>query len=598
MSDKKYRIMKSVKILSLLLVCLVFSLGVSAQKAVTLQSLSRIDVLNVGTIAYPNQSIEERSDIPFKSLVDEEFRKLLGDTVDYEKFRPTLIFFEKGFELPESTDKKISFGYISVSALSGKYRFPENMSVSQKTAIEDNLKKETEANISGTGFTIKKWNPFEFTVINGLTAIQYSYEQTLKGKSQTNIINTCIYDNDLQIQIVLSAPKKEYKKWLSYYNNMVNTFKRKVNVGDLITFEYPTNITDRKDIPFKYLVDKEFRNVLGDSIDYEAFRPKLLFMDSRFSIKDSLNIPPFGSITVNVLPDYGGKAYHKDSMKLDVLESNIKKSVEENLESTSYKINKWNAFSLSDISDLPVLKYSYEQQSEGNEPLTVYSTCIFDKGGQIQFGLSSPNSELDNWKNIYDSMLSSIHRLISIPDVGTIFYPYSIEQRDDIPFAMLVDKESKRKLGDSIDYEKFRPNMIFLKKGFNKADSLELASFNSITINTIQNDFSRVNNPDSLSSNLIETEMKASVTRSLQNTGYSIEKWNSFDVVKERGCRKVSYSYVQKMEGLEPKYICVTYIYTDNSQTQITLTCKESEYGVWEHEYDSLIDSFRPLGWR
>lgn len=566
-------------------------------KGIPTTHLRKIDIMNIGSIAYP-QFLEERSDIPFKSLVDDEFRKLMSDSVDYEKFRPTLIFFEKGFVAPHSPAKKISFGYISVTALSGTYRFPKELSEIQKAKIESNIKQDVDTNLVGTKFIIKKWNPFEFKNINGLVAIQYSYEQTLGGKDQTNIITTNLYDSDVQLQIVLSAPKKEYKKWLAYYNQIIQRFNRKVNIADIATFEYPTEIQDRKDIPFKYLVDNEFKKILGDSIDYEQFRPGLLFVERDFEITDTINVAPFGSLSFNVLPEYNKRILSEDSIKIDVLESRIKLNIQQNIDSTDYWINKWGEFKVVELGGVPAIQYSYEQQLRDEQPSEVHSTYIFDKPAQIQISMSSPITTLADWKNRYDEILKSYQRLVNIPNVGTMYYPVHLEERSDIPFEVLVDKESKKKLGDSIDYERFRPTLLFLKDDFNQNDSTQLESFSSITINVQEGDFSKLSHPDSISHSTIESEIKASVERNLKNTGYSLIGWDSFESYIVKESRIISYSYTQQLSGTEPKHICVTYFYTPTIQMQVILTSSESEYPFWKTEYDRMVDSFRLSGWR
>lgn len=568
-------------------------------KSILVTPLKRIDVLNVGSIAYPS-SLEERSDIPFRLLVDKEFKKLIGDSVDLEKIRPTLIFLEKDFTAPSEEGEKVTFGYISVAALSGKYSFPQEISDIQKAKIETSFKQDVNANLNGTQFQIKKWNPFEYKNINGLVSIQYSYEQWLGGKDKMNVITTNLYDSDLQLQIILSAPSKEYKKWQAYYNQILTTFKRKINIGDIAIFEYSTEIRDRKDIPFKYLVDKEFKNVLGDSVDYEQLRPGLLFLKKDFTILDTTNIQPFGSISFNILPEYNANILTKDSLNLEILEKNIKNNIQQNLDSTNYRINKWNEFRVIELDGLPAIQYSYEQQLMDEEKSEVHSTYIFDKLAQIQINMSSPISMLPDWKKYYEEVLESCQRLVKIPNVGTIYYPVNLEERSDIPFKMLVDTESKKKLGDSIDYERFRPSLLFLQKNFNEHDTLMLNSFGSITINLQEGDFNKLSHPDSIniSIEMMEQEMKAFVERSLKNTNYSFVSWDSFTSYQKNGCHIISYSYTQKLERGEPKHICVTYFYTSRMQTQLILTASQHEYTFWKSEYDRMVESFRLQGWR
>lgn len=569
---------------------------VSAQKDKKL-AVSNIDVLNVGTLSYPS-AIEERSDIPFKLLVDKEYRELLGDTVNYEKFRPSLIFFEKGFQPPVEGQKKVSFGYITVTMMTGKYRFPKELSTIQKEALEANIRNDVNTNLEGTNFDVKKWSPFEFKTINGLFSITYSYQQLLNKKNRTDIITTQMYDSDVQLQITLSAPAKEYKKWLPYYNTMIHSFVRSVNIADIATMRYPTTIAERKDIPFKYLVDKEFKKILGDSIDYEQFRPGLLFLDRNFEIADSTDVAPFGSLSLNVIPEYNKRVLPKDSLHLDVLQKNIKAGIQANIDSTNYKISNWGDFYLTETQGLPTFMYSYRQQKEGSEPSDVYAACIFDKTLQIQMTASAPASQSANWKSTFEQVLSSYECLQPIAGRGTVVYPIELEERSDIPFVKLVDAESKRKLGDSINYEQFRPTCLFLKKNFDENDSLQLADFGSITISDKAGNFTRLSHPDSISTDSIKFEMKASVERNLSRTNYKLISWDSFETAFRNGCRFISYSYTQQITGQEPKRIVNTYIYTDKSQTQIMLTTSDSEYLFWKPQYDTLIASFRLQGLR
>lgn len=587
--------------LLLLLVSLLFSqictLTAEAKGKDDKLLMQRINVLNMGVLEYPS-AIEERSDIPFKLLVDEEYQKMLGDTVDYEKFRPALIFFEKGFQAPVSGQKRVQFPYITVTVMSGTYRFPKELSQVQKETLENNIRQDVQANLEGTGFTIKKWEPFAFNRINGLFSIAYSYEQVLNGKDVTNNISTYLYDSDVQLQITLSAPKKEYKKWLTYYNSMVPTFARSINISDIATLYYPTTVAERKDVPFKYLVDDEFKKILGDSIDYEKFRPGLLFLDRNFEITDTTKVDPFGNISINVVPEFYDRVLDKDSLKIDVLKERIKANVQSNIDSTAYKITRWGDFTVDEIKGLPMLRYSYQQKMEGKEANDIRAAYIFDKTMQVQMTVSAPEGVAAKWNDIYDTILGSYERLQAIPGRGTIVYPAGLEERSDIPFVKLVDNESKKKLGDSIDYEKFRPTRLFLKKSFNENDPLQLADFGSITITDRNGDFTRLNDSDSVSSDVIEKEFRASVERNLLSTNYKLVNWDSFEIEQKNGCRHISYSYTQQIDGAEPKHIATTHIFTNNSQTTIVLTCSDSEYSFWKPEYDSMVDSFRLIGWR
>lgn len=554
------------------------------------EELKKIEILNVGSISYPIE-IEERSDIPFKLLVDNEYKKLLSDSTDYEQFRPTAIFFEAGFT-PNFDQNKKEFAYITVNVLHGKYQLPKTLNKDQENALYNNIKAYIENNLKETHFSIKKWEPLKFNVVSGVPSVGYYYEQVANKKNQTNIITTNLYDSDIQVQIILSAPAKEYKKWLKYYNQMIETFVRKVNIADKFTFEYPITLSDRNDIPFKYMVDNEFKKILGDSIDYEAFRPSMLLLDKSFSIDDSLNIAPFGNITINITP----KALNSDpSIILEDFENSVKKSTEENLNPTQYKITRWYPFYQKKISGLPMVSYSYDQEKLG-DTIIVNSSIIFDKQFDIQVGMSAPSKDRVKWNEAYKSIIASLNPIIPIGKIGTMLYPNGVEERSDIPFIKLVDEESKRKLGDSINYEIYRPNTLLLEKGFDENNPTQLTSFNSITINTINGDFEKIMD---ISREDFEKIIKNTEERNLQNTPYKIVAWNSFDIIPlPNDILKVSYSFLQENENSESKNICTTYFYTKDSQSKITLTCNKNDLDKWLVMYSDLIKSFKDKGSR
>lgn len=590
--------MSKVKIVLFIFFLATVSFSVQAFAKDSKPVLKGINVSNVGILSYDPSFMEERSDIPFKNVVDEEYIKLLGDTIDYEQFRPTLIFFEESFQPSLPGDPRKQIGNIVVTANYGKYRFPKDLTEEQKKALENDIRQNAEFNLKGTQYQIKKWMPFEFTRINGLFAISYSYEQTLGGKNPSVIKAASLYDNDVFLNIVLSAPKKEMKKWIPHFNSMVTSFVRTANIANQAVVTYPTSINNRNDIPFKYLVDSEYRNVLGDSIDYEQFRPGLLFLDRNFEIKDSLNIAPFGSLSMNVIPDQNNKVPDLSAIDIDALKQNIMGEVQANIEPTDYVIIRWGDFRLNEIKGLPALEYSYQQQKPGKDPVEVYVTNIFEKSMQIQIIASSPASGVNNWKTIYDDLLSSYQRLSYIPSVGTIIYPSELEERNDIPLIKLIDDESKKKIGENIDYEQFRPASIFLTKHFNENDSIQLQNFGSITISNKRGAFDMLKDamPSQLDS--VQNNIEELVTRNLAGTDYKVRNWNCFNVRYNSGYTLVSYEYTQQIDGQEPKCLDTTLIITPTSQTQIQLTCKDDEYSFWKAQYDAMVQSFRLEGKR
>lgn len=580
------------------LISLVFSISVTASTYKGDLNTKKIEIGAIGTFQYDSSFLEERSDVPFKNLLDDEFIKLYPDTVDFEAYRPALIFFEKGFVPASSGQEKPYVGNISVSMFSGKYQFPEVLSDDQKTILKDNIQQNIEQNLKGTSFSIVKWNEFELKRLNGLFVVSCSYELKSANK-KTSLVNCVyLYDKDMMLNVILSVPKKQAKKWTPYFNDFIKSFKRKMNIADRAIFEYPTTISNNVDIPFRYLLDNEFKKVLGDSVDYDQFKPGLLFLDHKFAIADTLNVPAFGCITVNVEPVSRNRDLNKDSINMDLFETKMKAIVSDNIVDTDYKILEWGDFILKEVSGLPCVEYSYKQQLGQKEPVLVKSANVFDKDMQVIISESAPLSEANEWADAYDFVLSSYKRLLPIKGRGTIVYPVDLEERSDIPFVKLVDKESKQKMGESVDYEKYRPTNLFLKKHFDENDSIQLQDFGSIVITDKAGSFDLYQNPDKQLQDSIINESKAMVERYLSGTNYKLVEWGPFEFSHKKGYSYFTYAYTHQLEGKEPIIVCATLVSTSKGQTQFSLTCKESEYLFWKPQYDEIVASFRLDGER
>lgn len=175
---------------------------------------------------------------------------------------------------------------------------------------------------------------------------------------------------------------------------------------------------------------------------------------------------------------------------------------------------------------------------------------------------------------------------IEVGEFFTIKYPADIDLRNDIPFAKLVDPEFKAILPDSIDYEQYRPEFIFLSSDFNDKDSLSFVSFANIVVRDgVYKGF-----PGSINEDLIAA-VKASLENNLSQTSYHITSWNEVEKMDINGAVTLKVSFTQQNENKSIDVIS-TYLFKGDQLLQISLSLPENENKTkWLAIYDKIIEA-------
>lgn len=183
-------------------------------------------------------------------------------------------------------------------------------------------------------------------------------------------------------------------------------------------------------------------------------------------------------------------------------------------------------------------------------------------------------------------------KTIALDEVVSISYPQSVEERSDIPFELLLDKEYKKSLPEGINYEQYRPKLIFLAKNFNEQDSVQLLSFPNIVVNmhTIQPiDYKEMTDD---TKEAILKQIQSTIENSTQNTSYRIIKWNNLDsyLINDGIAFKVSFV----KENTETQAIVssvITYLFNKDHEVEIISSIPGEAINEWTSIYDKMVNS-------
>lgn len=176
----------------------------------------------VVSIGYPN-GIRERSDIPFELLLDNEYKKSLPESTNYDQYRPTLIFLAEDFNEQDSTQLQ-SFANIVVNVRNAQPLDYTELAENAKLSVLENIRTTTENSIKGTSYQIIKWNELDsYPIGNGIAFKASFVKQNEVTHAFVTSIVTYLFDKNREVEIVLSAPGTDVDRWGDIYNKMVDS---------------------------------------------------------------------------------------------------------------------------------------------------------------------------------------------------------------------------------------------------------------------------------------------------------------------------------------------------------------------------------------
>lgn len=185
-----------------------------------------------------------------------------------------------------------------------------------------------------------------------------------------------------------------------------------------------------------------------------------------------------------------------------------------------------------------------------------------------------------------------VDNVLKLGDMGELTLPDGIEARNDIPFSLLIDKEFKHKIPDSVDVNTYRPDYIVLKTGFNEKDSLQLAVFPNITVSIIS---SKDGNPFTLGQTMTEYLINR-VVLNMVDTPYKLVEWKMVDpeFSISDSIPGLVLEYVYKNENTEKRTnINNVYVLKNGKLINIMMSSPDSNYEEWNGYMDKVISSIK-----
>lgn len=182
--------------------------------------MQSVNVKGIANVVYPS-SIEVRNDIPFELLISPDDKKMLPDSVDYESFRPHLVLLLKGFNEKDSIQLK-EFPNIVVNTLVLESFDPSILETEYSTLFSNNVAGIIQQNAQRTSSVLSDWNALPINKINGATVLRFEYKLENQHKKVLNIVVAYLFKGNKQVEVTLSAPNKDLKKWIPIYDGILS----------------------------------------------------------------------------------------------------------------------------------------------------------------------------------------------------------------------------------------------------------------------------------------------------------------------------------------------------------------------------------------
>nr|WP_297168851.1 hypothetical protein [uncultured Dysgonomonas sp.] len=190
-------------------------------------------------------------------------------------------------------------------------------------------------------------------------------------------------------------------------------------------------------------------------------------------------------------------------------------------------------------------------------------------------------------KSLEDSKDGSFN----VKGIAVVSYPSSVEERNNIPFELLINPADKALLPDSTDYEKFRPNLILLEKGFNEKDSVQLKEFPNIVVNAVT--------IDSFDASILETEYAVSLAKAINSiiyqnadrTSSSVSDLKELPISQINGAKVLRFEYRLESQNRKILNIIVSYLFKNDKQVEVTLTSPDKDLKKWTSIYNEVLNN-------
>lgn len=194
----------------------------SLKESVTTVS-SRVDINGIASFEIPN-GIESRGDIPFGLLIDPELIKTIPEDTDFEKYRPHIILLKEGFDTNDRNQIK-EFGNIVINGNVYDGFSADAIDENYFANIANSIATSVQNNLANTVYRVSDWTVHIATLTNGAKMLQCQYKQNKQEGGSTQVIVSCLFKDDKQIEATLSTPEQESNEWFQAYEGVLNSIE-------------------------------------------------------------------------------------------------------------------------------------------------------------------------------------------------------------------------------------------------------------------------------------------------------------------------------------------------------------------------------------
>lgn len=182
-----------------------------------------------------------------------------------------------------------------------------------------------------------------------------------------------------------------------------------IEIKGIVELKYPSALEERTDIPFEKLVDPEYKKSLPDTIDYESFRPHKIFLERGFDANDPEQLKDFSNIVMNANEINGFDANALSEDMIRQISENVRTAIEQNTSKTTYRIENWKSYPVTEINGAKAFRYEYSQTDTVTGKTTkLHMTYLFKNNRQFEILLTSSPRNFDHWLALYNQMVNTI----------------------------------------------------------------------------------------------------------------------------------------------------------------------------------------------
>lgn len=186
------------------------------------------EIKDIGNIAIP-PSMEIRDDNSYISLVSDIIRDSYSVKHDIEMKGSKLTFQPKGTNANEKQALS-KYSRILINYTNGEpgefFKWNENfvLTEAEKQELNDFFYNEAVTPMKALNMKIIKWNPIEYSSINGISYMKQSFTRQMADNPIVNVEKYMFFNYDESVAITLSYRLSESEIWAADFKKVINYF--------------------------------------------------------------------------------------------------------------------------------------------------------------------------------------------------------------------------------------------------------------------------------------------------------------------------------------------------------------------------------------